>query len=111
MATKEIYLAGGCFWGTEHFFKQIAGVTDTETGFGDRGGSQEVRHSSRRYLPYDQNMDYQRSKEHLLEKYAEGGYMRLWLNSERNQQGLENLRAIIRDESRLRALCEKCRSL
>lgn len=30
---KEIYLAGGCFWGTEHFFKQIDGVTDTETGF------------------------------------------------------------------------------
>lgn len=30
---KEIYLAGGCFWGTEHFFKQIHGVTDTETGF------------------------------------------------------------------------------
>ena len=29
----------------------------------------------------------------------------------RNQQGLENLRAIIRDESRLRALCEKYRSL
>ena len=20
---KEIYLAGGCFWGTEHFLKQI----------------------------------------------------------------------------------------
>ena len=20
---KEIYLAGGCFWGTEHFMKQI----------------------------------------------------------------------------------------
>jgi hypothetical protein len=20
---KEIYLAGGCFWGTEHYFKQI----------------------------------------------------------------------------------------
>ena len=33
MTTKEIYLAGGCFWGTEHFFKQIAGVTETETGF------------------------------------------------------------------------------
>lgn len=30
---KEIYFAGGCFWGTEHFFKQIDGVTDTETGF------------------------------------------------------------------------------
>ena len=30
---KEIYLAGGCFWGTEHFFKQIAGVVETEVGF------------------------------------------------------------------------------
>ena len=30
---KEIYLAGGCFWGTEHFFKQIQGVIDTEVGF------------------------------------------------------------------------------
>jgi len=31
--TKEIYLAGGCFWGTEHFFKQIRGVIRTEVGF------------------------------------------------------------------------------
>lgn len=31
--TKDIYFAGGCFWGTEHFFKQIDGVVDTEVGF------------------------------------------------------------------------------
>ena len=30
---KEIYLAGGCFWGTEHYFKQMDGVLSTETGF------------------------------------------------------------------------------
>lgn len=30
---KEIYLAGGCFWGAEHFFQQVAGVTSTEVGF------------------------------------------------------------------------------
>ena len=30
---KSIYFAGGCFWGTEHFFKQINGVVDTEVGF------------------------------------------------------------------------------
>ena len=30
---QHIYLAGGCFWGTEHFFKQIAGVVETEVGF------------------------------------------------------------------------------
>ena len=33
MTNKHIYLAGGCFWGTEHFFKQIAGVVSTEVGF------------------------------------------------------------------------------
>ena len=31
--TKEIYFAGGCFWGAEHFFKQIEGVIETEVGF------------------------------------------------------------------------------
>ena len=30
---KEIYLAGGCFWGTEHYFKMIKGVTFTEVGY------------------------------------------------------------------------------
>jgi len=29
----EIYLAGGCFWGTEHFLKQIHGVIETQTGY------------------------------------------------------------------------------
>lgn len=30
---KDIYLAGGCFWGAEHFFQQIGGVVLTEVGF------------------------------------------------------------------------------
>lgn len=33
MTRKTIYFAGGCFWGTEHFFKQICGVLSTEAGF------------------------------------------------------------------------------
>ncbi len=30
---RDIYLAGGCFWGTEHYFKQIKGVVETAVGF------------------------------------------------------------------------------
>ena len=33
MQTKEIYFAGGCFWGTGHFLKQIRGVVSTEVGY------------------------------------------------------------------------------
>lgn len=31
--TKEVYFAGGCFWGTEHFMKQINGVDSAMVGY------------------------------------------------------------------------------
>ena len=31
--TANLYFAGGCFWGTEHFCKQIRGVISTEVGY------------------------------------------------------------------------------
>ena len=30
---KTIYLAGGCFWGTQKFFDQFDGVIETEVGY------------------------------------------------------------------------------
>lgn len=30
---KEIYFAGGCFWGVEGYFKRITGVKETDTGY------------------------------------------------------------------------------
>lgn len=33
MNEKTIYLAGGCFWGLEAYFKTIEGVIDTQVGY------------------------------------------------------------------------------
>ena len=38
---------------------------------------------------------------HMYEKYAEGGYMKLWLPESSNKQKLDELRAIIADNDRL----------
>ena len=33
MAIRTIYLAGGCFWGTQKFFDQFDGVLSTQVGY------------------------------------------------------------------------------
>lgn len=33
MVIKEIYLAGGCFWGTQHYLRQVRGIVDTAVGY------------------------------------------------------------------------------
>ena len=48
---------------------------------------------------------FERAYQHMLEKYAEGGYMRLWLHSKRNVEGLKALRAIINDKEYMREIC------
>ena len=30
---KTLYLAGGCFWGTQHFVRQLRGVVSTRVGY------------------------------------------------------------------------------
>ncbi len=50
---------------------------------------------------------FERAYEHMLEKYAEGGYMRLWLHSKRNVEGLTALRTIINDKEHMRGICER----
>lgn len=50
---------------------------------------------------------YNRFLNHLLEKYAEGGYLRLWIADPEKEQRLDELRALIRDRKQLRAIFEQ----
>lgn len=50
---------------------------------------------------------WQRTLEHLHEKYAEGGYLRLWIPESHNAARLGELRAIIRDTEQLRGIFDR----
>lgn len=51
----------------------------------------------------DREGQFARFAEHLRVKYGEGGYLRLWLPESENAARLAELRAVIRDDARLRA--------
>ena len=56
------------------------------------------------YPELDREGHWQRTLEHLHEKYAEGGYLHLLIPGSPNEAPLEALRKIIRDEVRLREI-------
>lgn len=59
------------------------------------------------YPELDKEAHWQRTLDHLHEKYAEGGYLHLLIPGSPNEKPLEELRAIIRDEAKLRALFDR----
>ena len=56
---------------------------------------------------YDKERQFQRFREHLMEKYSDTGYLKLWLPESENAPRLEELRKIIRDEHKMREAFEK----
>lgn len=50
---------------------------------------------------------WERTLEHMLEKYGDGGYLKLWIPESPNAARLEALRVIIRDRAALRARFER----
>jgi peptide-methionine (S)-S-oxide reductase len=72
---KEIYLAGGCFWGVEEYFSRIEGVVDTDVGYAN--GRREnpsyeqvctgtTGHAETTHIKYDEKIV---SLDFLLEKF------------------------------------------
>lgn len=60
-----------------------------------------VQYGLKHYPEFDKEGQYQRMCEHLHEKYAEGGYLKLWIPQSRNAENLKRLRALISDETQL----------
>ena len=59
------------------------------------------------YPELDKEGHWQRTQEHLHEKYAEGGYLHLLIPGSPNEEPLARLRTIIKDEAGLRKLFEQ----
>ncbi len=59
------------------------------------------------YPKLDKEGHWQRTLEHLHEKYAEGGYLHLLIPGSPNEEPLARLRTIIKDEAGLRKLFEQ----
>ncbi|MDD6901721.1 MAG: phosphohydrolase, partial [bacterium] len=63
-----------------------------------------MQYTRTHYPDYTEEQQWQRLLEHMQNKYAEGGYLRLWIPESDNATRLANLRALIADTSRLRSL-------
>lgn len=61
-----------------------------------------VQYGLANYPELDKEGHWQRTLDHLHEKYAEGGYLRLWFENSPNAARLNALREIIKDEQLLR---------
>ena len=59
------------------------------------------------YPELDKEGHWQRTLDHLHEKYAEGGYLKLWFPESPNVERLNSLREIIKDEPRLRRIFDR----
>jgi len=65
-----------------------------------------VQYGFKHYPELDKEGHWERTCEHMAEKYDVGGYLKLWIPESRNAEGLARLREIIHDKSRLREMFE-----
>lgn len=66
-----------------------------------------IQYSVSHFPDYTKEEHWQRCLEHLNEKYAEGGYLKLWIPESPNAGRLQDLHKLIADESALRQMFER----
>lgn len=68
---KYIYLAGGCFWGVEAYFKEIDGVVNTEVGYAN-GKSDQTNYQEIKFTDHAETVEIKYDDEKIpLEKLLE----------------------------------------
>lgn len=65
-----------------------------------------VQYGLKHYPQATKEWHYQRFCAHLMEKYAPGGYLKLWFPKSKNARQLQILQSIIADEPKLKAVFE-----
>lgn len=65
-----------------------------------------VQFGLKHYPELGKEQQYERFVEHLNEKYAPGGYMKLWFQESKNALQLRKLQSVICNEEQLRSLFE-----
>jgi len=63
-----------------------------------------IQYGIKHYPDMDREAHIQRALDHLDEKYAEGGYLKLWLPESPNAERLHQLQALIKDRTKIREL-------
>ena len=66
-----------------------------------------IQYGLAHYPHLDRAEQYGRMVDHLLEKYAEGGYLQLWIPESDNSRQLAELRLLINDRPALKALFDR----
>ena len=69
--------------------------------------SRTIQFTQDHFPNYNKEQQYQRFREHLMEKYSDTGYLKLWIPESDNAVRLEELRKIIRDENKMREAFEQ----
>ena len=66
-----------------------------------------VQYGLSHYPEMDKEQQYERFRKHLADKYAEGGYLKLWIPQSDNAGRLAELRHLIANEEKLREVFNK----
>ena len=63
-----------------------------------------IQYGLSHYPELNKEAHYQRFKAHMSEKYAEGGYLKLWIPESANAKRLEDFQQLLKDENKTKSL-------